>query len=373
MAKGKVLVVGAGIGGLCTAWGLVRRGFAVEVFEQGSIPNPRSSSYDEHRITRHAYGDFAGYARLMPEAFRVYDELFAEIGATHFDPLPLLVIQREEIGWFTKSMGSMDELAVPYRDVPVRELAGRYPMLDPEGVTAAFECEGAGVLFPIRILTDLVVHLAGRGVVFHPNTKVEAVDPERGALTVGAQVHAGDAVVVAAGAWAGRLVPSLAGLAVPSRQIVLYVAPPPGLHAAWRDAPAIIDLGERSGTYTLPPRPGTRLKVGDHHFTRLGDPDDDRVATEVDTVRLLAAARLAYRDFDRYAVLERKVCYYTVTEDEGFLVEPIGAAGYLQSACSGHGFKLAALIGDGLARAISGEMRKDDLPGWAAGKAALAA
>ncbi|HEX3982454.1 MAG TPA: FAD-dependent oxidoreductase, partial [Acidisoma sp.] len=61
-AKGKILIIGSGIAGLSTAWSLKRRGYDIEIFEQGPIPNPVNSSWDEHRITRHAYGEFEGYA-----------------------------------------------------------------------------------------------------------------------------------------------------------------------------------------------------------------------------------------------------------------------------------------------------------------------
>ncbi len=369
----RVLVVGSGIAGLSTAWALARRGFAVEVFEQGQVPNAKASSYDEHRITRHAYGTFDGYARLMPDAFRVYEDLWADLGARHFEPLPLVVLKREDVPWYGASRASMDELDVAHRDIPLGEVASRYPMLETDGLTGAYEAEGAGVLFPIRILTDMVVHLAGRGVRFHAGARVDSVDPEAGTVRVGAAVHAGDAVVVAAGAWVDRLVPHLRGVAVPSRQAVAYLAPPIDLAEAWRRAPVFIDLGQESGTYTLPPRPGTRLKVGDHEFTRRGDPDGDRLATDADVERLFRAAALSYRGFDRYTVLERKACFYTVTEDESFVAEAIGAKGYVLSACSGHGFKLGALMGEGVARVIAGERSREALPHWAAGRERRAA
>lgn len=367
-AGGTVLVVGSGIAGLSTAWALTRRGFRVEVFEQGQIPNAKASSYDEHRITRHAYGDFPGYARLMPEAFAAYEALWADLGVRHFEPLPLVVFMREAVTWFEGSRVSMDEMGIACRDIPLDAIADRYPMIETRGITGAYEADGAGMLFPIRILTDLVVHLAARGVRFHPGRPVSAVDPEMATVAVGAQVHRGDAVVVAAGAWVDRLVPELKGVAVPSRQAVAFVAPPAELADAWARAPIFIDLGLESGTYTLPPRPGTRLKLGDHQFTRTGDPDSDRLATDDDVARLYAAARLSYRDFDRYTVLERKACFYTVTEDEAFIAKPIGARGYVLSACSGHGFKLGPLMGEGVARVIAGERDARDLPDWAAGR-----
>ena len=67
-------------------------------------------------------------------------------------------------------------------------------------------------------------------------------------------------------------------------------------------------------------------------------------------------------------MLEQKACFYTVTETEQFLVHPIGPAGWLVSACSGHGFKLGALIGELVGRAIAGEMAASEVTELAAGR-----
>jgi sarcosine oxidase/sarcosine oxidase subunit beta len=338
------------------------------MFEQGPIPNPKASSYDEHRIIRHAYGDMEGYAYLMPEAFRVWDELWREIGTSHFESVPAIYIMRDDRSWYEPTARSLTAMGIGFRDLSVGEAAKRLPMVNLAGATRIVETEGAGMLFPARILTDLVLLLIRLGVRLHAESLVTAVDPERGRITAAGAAHEGDVVVVAAGAWADRLVPELRGIAVPSRQAVIYLAPPPDLVHAWNLAPIIIDMGEGSRTYTLPPRRGTRLKVGDHIFTRSGDPDSDRAATDGDVALLWSSARNTYRDLDRYALLERKACFYTVTEDERFIVRPIAARGFVCSACSGHGFKLGALMGSGLARAIAGEMPVEKLPDWAAGR-----
>jgi len=47
-----------------------------------------------------------------------------------------------------------------------------------------------------------------------------------------------------------------------------------------------------------------------------------------------------------------------------------GRAGWIVSACSGHGFKLAPLIADGVAAAIAGERDPVGVNPWAAGRAA---
>jgi sarcosine oxidase/sarcosine oxidase subunit beta len=367
MSAPRVLVVGGGIAGLSAAWGLSRRGFAVELFEQGPLPNPRASSHDEHRIIRHAYGELEGYAHMMPAAFRLWEALWAETGARHYDDLPVIYFMRGETAWYEPTRRSLDRLGIAHAEIPLAEIPTRFPMIEPAGLTRVMQTAGGGILYPIRILTDLVKLLGRRGVALHANTRVEAIDAEAGTIRTAAGTVRGDAVIVAAGAWAARLVPSLADAAVPSRQAVMFLAPPPELEAAWAAAPVMIDLGEESGTYTLPPRAGTRLKIGDHRFTRAGDPDGDRTGTDDDVARLLDAAARAWRGFDRYTVLERKACFYTVTEDERFILRREGARAWLCSACSGHGFKLGVLMGDAVAGAVAGERDAASLTRWAAG------
>lgn len=352
MKTARVIIVGAGINGLATAWALIRRGYNVELFDKGPIPNPVASSYDEHRVTRHCYGEMRAYAEKMPEAFRLWDELFSDIGARHFDPLPLVAFEREPGGWIDASIADVERIGTGWREIPLDNIARDYPMIRTDGLTRAVEFGGAGALFPIRILTDLVVHLAARGVVFHQGVDVTSVDPEAGLIVAGGKTHSADHIVIAAGAWVTRLLPELAHRLVPSRQAVMFLAPPPALASSWRTAPLFVDLGLRSGTYVLPPRPGTRLKIGDHVFSRRGNPDASRIASDADVERLIAACRLAYTDFDAYTPLERKACYYTVTDDEHFVIGAVGSRGTVISACSGHGFKLAPLSGEEAARLV---------------------
>lgn len=364
----KALIVGGGIAGLSTAWALARRGIKVALFEQGPLPNPRASSYDEHRITRHAYGTMEGYAHLMPEAFRVWESLWQAIGTSHYEPCGAVYFLRTDKGWYDGMSRSLRQMGIGFRDIPLDEVEQRFPMVLPDGLQRVVSTDGAGMLFPVRILTDLVVLLGRLGVALHTGALVSEVDLEHGRLVADGVTHQGDVVIVAAGAWADRLVPGLRGVGVPSRQAVLYLSPPPDLAEAWSRAPVMLDQQVDGGTYTLPPRRGTRLKVGDHVFSRSGDPDGDRIASAHDLARLWPAARRTYRDLDRYAVLEPKACFYTVTQDESFLVHPTGAAGWLISACSGHGFKLGALMGELVGRAIAGEVSADEVTALAAGR-----
>ena len=66
----KALIVGAGINGLASAWGLVRADWQVEVFEAGDVPNPLAASTDHHRLIRAFYSD-PGYAARIRRPLRL--------------------------------------------------------------------------------------------------------------------------------------------------------------------------------------------------------------------------------------------------------------------------------------------------------------
>jgi sarcosine oxidase len=76
----KVVVVGAGVMGLATAWAATRRGHAVVVLEQGPFPNPLGSSVDDHRVLRRAYGPERGYQAMAAEAYGAWSRLWADLG-----------------------------------------------------------------------------------------------------------------------------------------------------------------------------------------------------------------------------------------------------------------------------------------------------
>jgi glycine/D-amino acid oxidase-like deaminating enzyme len=363
----KIAIVGAGIAGLSLAWALHKRGVTVELFDQGPIPNPVSSSFDEHRITRHTYGGLSGYGALMPDAFRIYDELWADFGVSHFHRTNLVYIGRQATGWYDATAHELDAAGIGHRRLSAGDIAARLPMMQPDGIVEAFESEGAGELFASRIVTDLARWLKAAGVALHPHTKVRDVEFDTGRFDANGPRSA-DLVVIAAGAWLPSIYPAAAGRLVPSRQIMLYLEPPADLAAAWAAAPIIVDTGTTHGGYILPPKDGTHLKIGDHVFSRKGHGDDDRIATSDDTAPVLTAAGEVFVGFDRYRVLEAKVCYYTVSADERFVVEPVGEASWLLSACSGHGFKLGPLIASGLADALVGRRPAAGIPDWAAGR-----
>jgi glycine/D-amino acid oxidase-like deaminating enzyme len=367
----KVTVIGAGIMGLSAAWGLSRLGHEVTVFEQDAVPNPRGASVDQHRLIRYPYGSALGYTRMVRDAYRAWDQLWSDLGEPIYVATGSLALCVGDTRWVEASAEALLALGLKVEWLPPSALAKRFPLLIPDGISAAFHSDTGGVLLADRIVAALAGHLAARGVGVVPGARVLDLDPETATVRLSGRRIAADAVVVAAGSWAGRLVPGLASRVTPSRQVVVYLDPPQGRAAAWAAHPLILDIGEGAGFYLVPPVAGTGLKVGDHRFTLAGDPDDPREASREEAEAVFATCRDRLADFGRYRLASARVCYYAVEPEERFLVEPLGRA-WILSACSGHAFKFGPVLGQRLAEAIDGRIGAADLARWAAGETAAA-
>ena len=366
-----MIVVGAGIMGLCSAWALWRKGHEVALYEQSErIPNPLASSTDQHRLIRYPYGAMTGYARMVRDAYAAWERLWLDLGRSHYRPTGTLVVAHELDGWVEASAGGLEKLGLPYERWTPADLARRLPFLHLAAARFALFTPTGGVLFAARILQDLAALLTSRGVALHSHTSIAELDPARAAVrTADGKQDRADALVIAAGPWTPDLLPALAGRVTPSRQVALYLEPPAELRAAWAAAPMLLDQIEAAagGFYAVPPVDGTALKVGDHGFSLTGHPDRDRAPSpdELATVLALAGSRLP--DLGRYRTLEAKTCFYSVTEGERFIAERIEHA-WVLAGFSGHGFKFGALIGERVAAALAGELAADQLTAFAAGR-----
>jgi glycine/D-amino acid oxidase-like deaminating enzyme len=365
----RVIVVGAGVMGLSTAWGLARAGHHVDVFEQATLPNPLASSMDEHRLIRHPYGDHAGYARMIDAAFDAWDLLWRDLGCKLYANTGTLALTGNGADWAERSARTLAAVGRPMTELTIDELRHRFPLLDARGVERAFWLDTGGVLFAQDIVAALARHLSHRPTVrLHANTPIRAVDLEHGRVTAAdGTVHSADIVVAAAGAWIGRLLPDAGRRLVPSRQIVIYFRLPEEQRAVWAKGPMIIEKTGDVGLYLVPPMEGRGFKIGDHEFSRSGDPDAGREAREEEIRPLIERCRSLFKGFDSWRTDRLKVCFYAVTEDERFVVEKPGAKGWVMSPCSGHGFKFGALMGLELARTIASERAPLQHARWAAG------
>jgi glycine/D-amino acid oxidase-like deaminating enzyme len=155
-----------------------------------------------------------------------------------------------------------------------------------------------------------------------------------------------DVVVVTAGAWAKALL-AAAGIDLPVRatsETLCYYR-----LATDRPVPSIVDFkpdGLGHGTYALAD-PVHGLKLGIHQSGRPLDPDDPP-GPDPGLVELMRQAAARYFPTAETEPADVDTCLYTNTDDERFILERHGRI-VVGSACSGHGFKFAPVVGERLA------------------------
>ena len=350
----RVIVVGAGIAGLATAWSLVKRGHQVTVLEQGPVPNPLAASGDQHRLMRRAYGAQDGYARLIDEALDAWDELWGDLGQSFYANRGVIAVNQ-----FTNDGGcafrtSMVRGGYAFDRLTPEAAAERWPYLDRRTFREAYYSRDGGALLCQRIGAGLAQWLRTHGAALRDNTPVASVDEHGGRVTLGSgEVLGADRVVVAAGAWVLQLMPDLVGTLTLCRTAVVYLDPPAALKPAWEASPAVQNVGGNISGYVLPPIDGTGLKFAAGVNKRLAhDPGADRVPVPGEGERLRDLFSAPFRDVERYTVTRVATCAYTFTEDHTFFTRTRGRTTVL-SACSGHGFKFGAAVGRRTAQAVA--------------------
>jgi sarcosine oxidase len=363
----RILILGGGIAGLAAAHALARRGAKVTLVEQGPLPNPLASSFDQHRLIRHLYADAEGYCRMVEDAFAAWERLWADLGVRHYVETGALAISDEPGDWTDRSARTLDRLGIPWDRIEAFVLRHCYPVLELKDDAWGIWTKAGGVLLADRILAGLVEACATRGLQVYAGVPATRVDPERAEATLAdGRVLAGDRLVVTAGAWTAKLLPQLEHRFRPHRQALAYVEAPAEHARRWKRMPILVDLGGPEDLYVVPPVAGTGLKFGAGAHKRPGDPDAPRLPEPGEGERILARFQGRLTALDGYRVQRLQLCHYMIAPDRRFVVEAIGPT-LIVSACSGHGFKFGALMGERIAETVASGADPAPFIRWAAG------
>jgi sarcosine oxidase len=351
------VIIGAGAMGSAAAYHLARRGEPVVLVEQFELGHDRGSSHGAARITRHSYAD-PRYARLMPAAFRAWRELEADAGEALYIRTGGVSFSPPGVDYAVRVAASLAELDVPHWYGSGREFRRRQPVFAlPDEDDVVFEPD-AGLVAAARavaVQVDLARHFLGDELWVLDRTPVRRIvlEDSKPVVETDTMRIVADRLIVAAGAWVKRLLPTLPVPVRITRQQVLYFRPPDPTRFQIGRFPVFIykGAGEDDAFYGMPDFLGLGVKVARHAGPEV-DPDvkDPGIDEEYRSIvrQFLGGHIPSLADA---AIGLNEICLYTVAPDDAFCVDflPMRPDVIVASPCSGHGFKFSCLIGRVLA------------------------
>ena len=324
--------------GAATAWRLVKRGADVTLFDRSSPPHPLGSSHGESRIIRTAYFEGAWYVPLLQEAFGLWRELEALSGKNLLTMTGALMIGDASSDVVTGAQQSARDHGLDVEVLDTDAFRARYRgHVVRDGDMAVLDRQ-AGILRPEECVAAMLAQV--RDVV--RDTEVRSIDEVRKKF---------DRVVVAAGPWTPELIDWIP-LRV-ERQVHTWLAIASAAEAGSWLAPErhpvfIRQMRDQGFMFSFPTLDGKSVKIGRHHQGETTTPHTIRRRVDefdVDPLRLLASTYL--RGVSGH-VMRTLTCMYTNTPDGHFVIDfsPDDPNVVVISACSGHGFKFGAVVGD---------------------------
>lgn len=354
----KVVVVGAGINGLCTAWQLANElnGADVVMVDQFAPGHSRGSSHGDERIIRSTYESLEWVLAMQ----RVQDELWPALAADLGRPL---IVPGSAVFWGPESgpIAAYSEAvrAIGSRVEEIDDAAARarFPHMSFAGADRVLHDHSAGLIAAGETVRGLEGWLQARGVERRVG-RVTALEDDDGGVKISVD-HVvslrAEIVVVTAGPWVGEVVRGFASRVIATRQDVGYwpMDVAPGRTPAW------VYLGDHGLEYGMPTLGGGVMKAAMHrqvHEPPGGEPgrDDPNVVGEASTSRL-DTTEAHLRDWflpGPGARLRGETCFFTNAPGDQFILEasPTSPRVLVVCACSGHAFKLAPLTGEAAAR-----------------------
>ncbi|MDA0314012.1 MAG: N-methyl-L-tryptophan oxidase [Bacteroidetes bacterium] len=363
-----VIVVGLGAVGSATLYQLSKRGINSLGIDQFDPPHTLGSSHGETRITRLAVGEGEEYVALAKRSHEIWAELEALSGKkirtktggilldSGLDPWSKHGVE----GFWERTLRYAQNQKIAHQVLTHHEFQKKYPnlLLPPSG--KIYWEEEAGYLFPeVAIQTQLDL-AKKQGATVWTSSKADSIHSQGEYFQIrveGKEILAKQ-VILSAGGWVKDFLslPIKKRLSV-CRQVLYWISIAEGCTDwqkypvwMWGYGPAPEDF-----IYGFPSLDGKSIKMASESFVEVDHPDElnREVSEQEKEIFWVTKVDGKLRGLKKQ-ILKTSVCFYTVTEDARFVIEPMnGDSNFLWvSACSGHGFKHSAALGEDLVKRL---------------------
>lgn len=347
-----VVVVGLGAMGASALEHLSRAGLKVLGIEQFESPHTRGSSHGETRIIRQAYFEDPRYVPLLQRAYTLWQNLEQRAGESLLHLTGGLMLGPEDGELIQGTLNSVRTHDLPHsyhgpsawQDNPLWQV--------PEGYAGVYE-QQAGYLLPERCIASQLRLAAAQGAEVWQNTAVQSWQHATDVKPVVIHTDRGEVhthkLILSTGAWMPHTyAPAREELQV-TRQSLFWFAPPAASREALADLPIfLLEMAPTAFLYGFPLQ-DERFKVALHQPGPVLAPEalpQQRVSES--EIEDMAHWLSRYFKVPMGPCVQTTVCMYTNTPDGHFrwYTHPEQPEVLALSACSGHGFKFASVMGE---------------------------
>ncbi|AZD21566.1 Glycine/D-amino acid oxidase, putative (deaminating) [Pseudomonas chlororaphis subsp. aurantiaca] len=368
-----VVVVGLGAMGAATLYQLAKRGVKVAGIDRFAPPHDQGSSHGDTRITRQAVGEGAAYVPLAIRAQQIWRELEAQLDVPTEQPLfeqcGVLVMTssatpsgQDGTPDFTENtLALARQFGIAHEVLDAAQIRQRFPQFAPihDSALGYFE-PGGGYVRPERCIDAQLTLARQLGATLITGETVLGIKNEQDLVQITSQHRRISAakVVVCAGMWSSQLLgaPFDKLLRVCRQTLYWYQLAEPVIFPEHSPSFIVHGASDEQTCYGFPPIPGEgSMKIATEQYSETSTPDSlDRQVSAAQSEAMYRDLVLANIAGVTPQLVKSAVCAYTVTPDSHFIIDehPRLANVTVVSACSGHGFKHSAAIGEALAQRL---------------------
>lgn len=362
--KVEVVVIGLGAVGSATLYQLSKRGVQALGIDQFEPPHLMGSSHGETRITRLAVGEGEEYVALAKRSHEIWAELETLSGKKIRTKTGGILLDSGVIPWskhgvegfWERTLRYAQNQQISHRVLDLAETNKNYPAFQLPPTGKIYWEEEAGYLFPELAIETQLDLSKKQGATIWTSSKVDSIQSEGALFRI--QVREKEVlakqVVLTAGGWVKDFLPNSSKKRLSICRQVLYWFAVEEEFTDWQQYPIWMwgyGSEPEDFIYGFPSLDGKSIKMASESFLEVDHPDqlNREVSTEEQEVFWQTKVEGKLKGLKK-EVLKTAVCFYTMTGDARFLIEELDSnPNFLwASACSGHGFKHSAALGEEL-------------------------
>lgn len=349
------IVIGAGAMGSATACYLSKRGQKVLLLEQFDLDHKQGSSYGFSRIIRYSY-DYPEYVELAKDNYPLWFTFQEELGDTIYVKTGGIDFGPRDDEMFQNTIESVKVSQIDYEMLSVDEAHKRFPQFKFNEDFQILYQPDSGLIRASKAVLGHIKLAEKYGATVKANTPVQSIDVHADSVEIKAEneTYSSGRLVVTAGSWAKFLLRDT-GIDLPlvPMRCQLNFMMPDNLNEKYSTDTCPVWIAHVSSIFTdtiygIPSHHNSGFKIAFHVGDTVSHPSEIDYTPDdasVESLRKFMSQHIP--EVATAPVQESRICLYTMTPDEHFIVDkhPQYKHVAIGAGFSGHGFKFSTIIG----------------------------